>query len=139
MKYPASDKLEIIRLVEESHLGVKRTLEKFGVSKSAFNRWYDLYARFGEQGLEDRHAGPGRVWNRIPTKYAAISSRWRRARPRPAAPGRCTQTADGARPPGDSDVHAPSWTGLGPNGAKVADSREKIMIQAFNKLNGSVI
>ncbi len=66
MKYPASDKLEIIRLVEESHLGVKRTLEKIGVSKSAFYRWYDLYARFGEQGLEDRRAGPGRVWNRIP-------------------------------------------------------------------------
>ncbi len=66
MKYTASDKLEIIRLVEESYLGVKRTLEQIGVSKSAFYRWYDLYARFGEQGLEDRRAGPGRVWNRIP-------------------------------------------------------------------------
>ena len=28
MKYPASEKLVIIRLVENSHLGVKRTLEK---------------------------------------------------------------------------------------------------------------
>ncbi len=65
MKFPASDKLEIIRLVEASHLGVKQTLEKIGVSKSTFYRWYDLYARFGEQGLEDRRAGPGRVWNRI--------------------------------------------------------------------------
>jgi len=66
MKYPATDKLEIIRLIEESHLPVRRTLEKLGVSKSAFYRWYDLYARFGEQGLEDRRSGPGRIWNRIP-------------------------------------------------------------------------
>lgn len=66
MRYPASDKLEIIRLVENSHLGVKRTLEKIGVARNTFYRWYDLYARFGESGLEDRRAGPGRVWNRIP-------------------------------------------------------------------------
>ena len=34
MKYPASDKLEIIRLVEASHLGVKRTLEKLCQKRS---------------------------------------------------------------------------------------------------------
>jgi hypothetical protein len=28
MRYPASEKLEIIRLVEQSHLPVRRTLEK---------------------------------------------------------------------------------------------------------------
>ena len=66
MRYPASEKLEIIRLVENSRLGVKRTLAKIGVSRTTFYRWYDLYARFGEAGLEDRRAGPGRVWNRIP-------------------------------------------------------------------------
>ena len=65
MRYPASEKLEIIRLVEESHLGVKRTLAKIGVSRSTFCRWYDLYRRFGEAGLEDRRAGPKRPdWNR---------------------------------------------------------------------------
>jgi len=31
MRYPASEKLEIIRLVEQSHLPVKRTLKKFGI------------------------------------------------------------------------------------------------------------
>jgi hypothetical protein len=31
MRYPASEKLEIIRLVEQSHLPVRRTLEKLGV------------------------------------------------------------------------------------------------------------
>ena len=66
MKYPASEKIEIIRLVEASHLPVKRTLAKIGVSRPAFYRWCDLYQRFGEAGLEDRRSGPGRVWNRIP-------------------------------------------------------------------------
>jgi putative transposase len=46
MRYPASEKLEIIRLVENSRLGVKRTLAKIGVSRTTFYRWYDLYARF---------------------------------------------------------------------------------------------
>jgi putative transposase len=67
MRYPASEKLEIIRLVEQSHLGVKRTLAKIGVSRSTFYRWYDLYRRFGEAGLKDRRAGPKwPAWNRIP-------------------------------------------------------------------------
>lgn len=68
MRYPASEKLEIIRLVEQSHLPVKRTLEKLGISRSTFYRWYDLYQRLGEFGLEDRKSHPGRVWNRIPDK-----------------------------------------------------------------------
>ena len=33
MRYAASEKLEIIRLVESSHLPVKRTLDKLGVSR----------------------------------------------------------------------------------------------------------
>ncbi len=66
MRYPASEKLEIIRLVEQSHLPVKKTLEKLGVSRPTFYRWYDRYQRFGKQALEDRQPHPGRVWNRIP-------------------------------------------------------------------------
>ena len=31
MRHPASEKLEIIRLVEQSHLPVRRTLEKLGI------------------------------------------------------------------------------------------------------------
>ena len=34
MRYPASEKLEIIRLVEQSHLPVRRTLEKLGISRA---------------------------------------------------------------------------------------------------------
>ena len=67
MMYPASEKLEIIRLVERSHLPVKQTLAKIGVSRPTFYRWYDLHRRFREAGLEDRRAGPKRpAWNRIP-------------------------------------------------------------------------
>ncbi|MBA4228214.1 MAG: IS3 family transposase [Hyphomonas sp.] len=66
MRYRASEKLEIIRLVENSHQPVKKTLDQIGVSRPTFYRWYDLYRRFGDAGLEDRRGGSGRVWNRIP-------------------------------------------------------------------------
>src|SRR3974377_911838 len=66
MRYSASEKIEIIRLVEQSHLPARRTLERLGVSRPTFYRWYDLYRRFGEAGLEDHRAGPRRVWNRTP-------------------------------------------------------------------------
>lgn len=66
MRYPASEKLEIIRLVENSHQPVKKTLDQIGVSRPTFYRWYDLYRRFGEARLEDRRGGSGRVWNRLP-------------------------------------------------------------------------
>jgi transposase InsO family protein len=66
MRYPASEKLEIIRLVERSHLPVRRTLDKLGIPATTFYRWYDRYRAFGETGLEDRTGGPGWVWNRIP-------------------------------------------------------------------------
>ncbi len=60
------EKLEIIRLVEQSHIGVCPTLAKLGIPKTTFYRWYDRYLAFGEAGLEDRNSNPGRVWNRIP-------------------------------------------------------------------------
>ena len=66
MRYPASEKLEIIRLVERSHLPVRRTLDKLGIPSTTFYRWYERYRAFAEAGLEDRTSGPGRVWNRIP-------------------------------------------------------------------------
>src|SRR4051812_33919534 len=66
MRYPASEKLEIIRLVEQSHLPVRRTLEKLGIPRATFYRWYDLYQSGGPEALEDRPSKPNRVWNRIP-------------------------------------------------------------------------
>ena len=66
MRYPASEKLEIIRLVERSHLPIGRTLATLGVSRPTFYRWVARYQRLGEPGLEDRRCGPHRRWNRIP-------------------------------------------------------------------------
>lgn len=43
MRYPAAEKAEIIRLVEQSHLPVRRTLEKLGIPRATFYRWYELY------------------------------------------------------------------------------------------------
>ena len=68
MRYPASEKLEIIRIVERSHLPAKQTLDRLGVARPTFYRWYDLYQRFGEGALEDRRPGPRRAWNRMPEK-----------------------------------------------------------------------
>ena len=66
MRYPASEKAEIIRLVEQSHLPVRRTLEKLGIPRATFYRWYDLHRTGGPETLGDRSPRPGRVWNRIP-------------------------------------------------------------------------
>jgi putative transposase len=66
MRYAASDKLEIIRLVETSHLPVRRTLDKIGIPKTTFHAWLDRYAAGGFEALEDRKPRPKRVWSRIP-------------------------------------------------------------------------
>src|SRR5215211_5235442 len=66
MRYPASEKLEIIRLVEQSHLPVRRTLEKLGIQLAKFYRWYDSLRTGGPAALEDKASRPTRVWNRIP-------------------------------------------------------------------------
>ena len=66
MRYPASEKLEIIRIVEQSHLPARRTLEQLGIPRVTFHRWYDRFLSGGVEALEDRSPRPGRVWNRIP-------------------------------------------------------------------------
>ncbi len=66
MRYPASEKLEIIRLVEGSHLPARQTLAKLGIPRTTFYRWYDRYLQRGEAGLKDQSPKPKHVWNRIP-------------------------------------------------------------------------
>jgi transposase-like protein len=65
MRYPAFEKLEIIRIVEQSHLPAKRTLDQLGIARRTFYRWYDRYLEGGPEALEDRPSAPSRVWNRI--------------------------------------------------------------------------
>jgi len=66
MRYPASEKLEIIRIVEQSHLPARKTLDQLGIARRTFYRWYDRYLEGGPEALEDRPSAPSRVWNRIP-------------------------------------------------------------------------
>jgi transposase InsO family protein len=66
MRYSASEKLEIIRTVERSHLSARQTLDRISISRTTFYRWYDRYLDGGVDALEDRQPHPGRVWNRIP-------------------------------------------------------------------------
>jgi putative transposase len=41
MRHTQAEKMEIIRLVEESELPVKRTLQELDVNRSSFYEWYD--------------------------------------------------------------------------------------------------
>jgi putative transposase len=66
MRYPASEKAEIIQLVEQSHLPAKRTLDKLGIPRATFYRWYDRYREGGVEALADHRSRPNRAWNRIP-------------------------------------------------------------------------
>ena len=75
MRLPASEKLEIIRLVEQSHLPARRTLEMLGIKPSTFYRWYDRFRSCGPEALEDRPSKPDRVWNReLATRFTDTTS-----------------------------------------------------------------
>jgi len=65
MRYPAAEKLEIIRLVEQSHLPARRTLRQLGIPPATFYRWFDRHQRGGPEALADRPSRPDRIWNRI--------------------------------------------------------------------------
>jgi hypothetical protein len=45
----ASEKLAIIRLVEDSELSVRRTLAELKISRSSFYRWHRAYERGGSR------------------------------------------------------------------------------------------
>jgi putative transposase len=66
MRYPASEKLEIIRLVERSHLPAKQTLDMLGITRTTFYRWYERFRLEGADALQDKAPLPARIWNRIP-------------------------------------------------------------------------
>jgi putative transposase len=66
MRLSAAEKMEIIKMVEQSHLGVKATLQHIGIHRSTFYSWYDRYVRFGEPGLENKDSKHHCVWNKIP-------------------------------------------------------------------------
>lgn len=75
MRYPASEKLEIIRTVEASHLPVKQTLAMLGIPSSTYYDWYARWVEGGVEALADRSPRPRSVWNRIPatTRTALVN------------------------------------------------------------------
>jgi len=62
----ASEKMEIIRLVEDSDLPVRETLRHLGVPRSTFYGWYQRYESEGFEGLHDQKPAPRPRWNAIP-------------------------------------------------------------------------
>ncbi len=66
MRYAASEKLEILRTVESSSLGITRTLAPLGIPKSTFYHWYDRYLTGGVAALADQKPTPHTNWNKVP-------------------------------------------------------------------------
>src|SRR5437868_15233555 len=65
MRYSASEKFEIIELVEQSSLSIRRTLVPIGIPRSTFYGWYGRYLEGGIEALEDGKPRPRRIWNKI--------------------------------------------------------------------------
>ena len=62
MRYSASDKTEIIRLVEQSPWPARRMLERrAGIPRSSFYRWYDRCISAADQEASRRFAPHGRI------------------------------------------------------------------------------
>ena len=68
MRRTASEKMEIIRLVEGTDLPVQATLRQLGVPRSTFYGWYQRYLEYGFDGLEDQQPARRAGWNRIPQR-----------------------------------------------------------------------
>jgi len=68
MRRSASEKMEIIRIVQDSELGVKQTLEELGISRSTFYVWYKNYLENGYDGLKPKSPNRKSFWNKIPEK-----------------------------------------------------------------------
>ncbi|SFM84594.1 Homeodomain-like domain-containing protein [Nitrosomonas communis] len=75
MKYSASEKFEIISLVEQSNLSVRQTLLQLGMRKSTFYHWLKRYQSEGIDGLEDQKPRPRLVWNKLPEDQKAAMIR----------------------------------------------------------------
>ena len=69
MRYPASEKLEIIRLVEESHLSARLTLAKLGIPRTTFYRWYDRYLSVVKLDCRINLPSPNRSGTAFPMRY----------------------------------------------------------------------
>ena len=72
MRLTASEKLEIIHLVERSDLSANRTLRHLGIPKSSFYNWYHRYVQKGPEGLCPAAGSNSRQWNSIPPEQKKL-------------------------------------------------------------------
>jgi putative transposase len=66
MRFSQSEKMEIIKLVDESNVSANRTLKELGVNKSTFYGWYKKYLHGGLDALSQSKRDQNRIWNKIP-------------------------------------------------------------------------
>jgi len=66
MRVSQAEKMEIIRIVEQSELSVRRTLVELNINRSTFYNWYRRYSEDGYDGLADKRPNARRFWNKIP-------------------------------------------------------------------------
>jgi putative transposase len=66
MRYSQSEKMQVIRLVEESPVSIKQTLAELNINRSTFYEWYRRYQQGGFEALANRYRPPKQFWNQIP-------------------------------------------------------------------------
>lgn len=66
MRFTATEKMEIIRIVELSEWGVRKTLNGLGIHSSTFYNWYNRYKEDGIEGLKPKKTTRKQYWNKIP-------------------------------------------------------------------------
>ena len=67
-RYKQTEKMEIIKIVEDSELGVKPTLKELNIHSSTFYKWYGRYLKDGFDGLAPKQRKRSKFWNKIPNK-----------------------------------------------------------------------
>ena len=72
MRHSPSEKLEIIRIVEDSELSVRQTLKELGIHRSTFYSWYRRYLDDGIEGLGSKQPRARTFWNKIPAEVKEL-------------------------------------------------------------------
>ena len=67
-RYTQEEKMEIIKIVEDSELGVKPTLKELNIHTSTFYKWYGRYHEKGFDGLAPKQRKGSKFWNKTPNK-----------------------------------------------------------------------
>ena len=75
MRHSQAEKMEIIRIVEESELSVRRTLRELGINRSTFYGWYRRYLEDGYDGLAPAKSRRRRFWNKSPQDVREMAVR----------------------------------------------------------------